>query len=880
MAEPKVQLVAPIGNISVPGMNVTGVVTASVISGNVTIGAAASIIQGNNIDIGAGIITATSFVGDQIGTYRAGSLTGSPDLVIGVVTASSYVGDVTGAATSIIQGTNINAGTFNATTFVGNVTGNITGDVIGHATGIGGSIKQGVNLNVGVATAVWYGDGSSLTGLAATGGYAAQNVTTGIGASGYETIIDLSYGNLIYYKGRANTTVGFASTSSTPEEIIFLRDTSSIYDLSFATGAVTIDGSDDYISIPASSEYDIGTGDFTVECWINADTLNTGGHYKRVWEIGASTSDSIGIDIQPEGVCNFRINDAVRVNTGNGVISTGTWTHIAVCRKSSTITLYINGTTSYSGGTSSESNSTDIDQSSNTFYIGANHAQPANSSWDGKISNFRYGTSAVYDGDFTPPLFELSAVAGTKILCCQSDSSATTAADSPGTLTVNGTVTAAAATISQNVSSGTITWPDRVRWDDDTTPTLISNRRSAAFQIFHLLSVDSGLTYNAWEEMKDNPTGGPYTLWTWGYNNYGQLAQNNLTSRSSPTQIPGTTWDQMPLEGSSGSDTSNSWISVKTDGTLWAWGHNESGELGVNDVNDGYSSPAQIGADTTWSHSAGDDAFHLAIKTDGTLWSWGRNLAGELGLNQLASWPGSSDTKKSSPTQVGTDGNWSKVTTGYRFAMATKTDGTLWTWGTSSDGSLGLNDNVRRSSPTQVGADSDWSDPIAGRDVQGAIKTDGTLYMWGRGHDGATGQNNRTDRSSPIQVPGTTWNTISIGTQPYVLATKTDGTLWSWGNGKKGQLGHNVGSSNLLLSSPTQVPGTNWSQAGAAEYQSQATKTDGTLWTWGDNVNSGTYGSLGLNDLTQRSSPTQIPGNDWMEASGGAGFGMAFKLSS
>ena len=892
MAEPKVQLVAPIGNISVPGMNVTGVVTASIISGNVgTIGIAQSIIQGNNIDIGAGIITATSFVGDQIGTYRAGSLTGSPDLVIGVVTASSYVGDVTGAATSIIQGTNTNAGTFNATTFVGNVTGNITGDVIGNATGVGASVKQGVNLNVGVATAVWYGDGSSLTGLAATGGYAAQNVTTGIGASGYETIIDLSYGNLIYYKGRANTTVGFASTSSAPEEIIFVRDTDPIvdYNVSYSTGRVQFDGTGDYLSLAASTDLQLD-GDFTVECWVYPQYSGNSVRQTLLANNGNFTSETSSAILinNPSTAAQYGVvaiwdydtssGSAVAIQN-SGTVGVNEWSHVAVVRSSNVIRIYVNGVLVSTPVTSS-----------NTFNFGTGETWIGRVNVDGDyytgiISNLRVvkGT-AVYTNNFVPPTAALTNITNTKLLCCQSTSSTTAATVTPGTITANGDPTADSTTVSKsgtNSINATLTWPDRVRWDDGTTPTLISNTRSAAFQIFHLLSVDSGLTYNAWEEMKDNPTGGPYTLWAWGYNNYGQLAQNNLTSRSSPTQIPGTTWDQMPLEGSSGSGTSNSWISVKTDGTLWAWGHNEYGELGVNDVNDGYSSPAQIGADTTWSHSAGDDAFHLAIKTDGTLWSWGRNLAGELGLNQTASWPGSGDTQKSSPTQVGTDGNWSKVTTGYRFAMATKTDGTLWTWGGSSDGSLGLNDNTRRSSPCQVGSDSDWSDPIAGRDVQAAIKTDGSLYMWGRGYEGATGQNNRTDRSSPIQV-GTdkTWNTLSIGTQPYVLAIKTDGTLWGWGNNWKGNLGLNSINPSSGISSPTQIPGTNWSQAGAAEFQSQATKTDGTLWTWGDNVNSGTYGSLGLNDLTQRSSPTQIPGTDWMEASGGAGFGMAFKLSS
>ena len=202
--------------------------------------------------------------------------------------------------------------------------------------------------------------------------------------------------------------------------------------------SVDFDGSDDYLSLGSSSDFNIGTGDFTFECWVYANALTTGGHYKRVWEMGTSTSNSIGIDIQPEGVCNFRINDSVIVNTGSGVISTKTWTHIAVCRESSTVTLYINGTTS-NGGTASASNTTDIDQSSNTFRIGANHAQPSNSSWNGKISNFRYGKDAVYDGTFTPSTEPLTSLTNTKILCC--NNSSTTGKTTGGTITANGTPT-------------------------------------------------------------------------------------------------------------------------------------------------------------------------------------------------------------------------------------------------------------------------------------------------------------------------------------------------------------------------------------------------------------------------------------------------------
>ena len=190
MAEPKVQLVAPIGNLTVPGINVTGVVTATTIGVN-TVGVAGSIIQGNNIDIGTGIITATSFVGDQIGTYRAASLTGSPDLVVGVVTSSGFVAQITG-----------------------DVTGDLTGNIVGTA----GSMISGKNLWVGIATATLVGNGSSLVGAAGSA-FTHQTVT----ADGATTSIDLSAGNIITFNQSANTTVSFANTSSSMN-ITFIRD--------------------------------------------------------------------------------------------------------------------------------------------------------------------------------------------------------------------------------------------------------------------------------------------------------------------------------------------------------------------------------------------------------------------------------------------------------------------------------------------------------------------------------------------------------------------------------------------------------------------------------------------------------------------------------
>ena len=187
--------------------------------------------------------------------------------------------------------------------------------------------------------------------------------------------------------------------------------------------------------------------------------------------------------------------------------------------------------------------------------------------------------------------------------------------------------------------------------------------------------------------------------------------------------------------------------------------------------------------------------------SNGLLFSWGGNIIGGLGQNN--------ETDYSSPTQVGSDSTWSdnrfKLAGGYRNANAIKTDGTLWAWGLGSNGQLGQNEahNDYHSSPTQVGTDTDWSSVHRGYEYGIYTKTDGTLWMSGRGNNGQLGQGNRTNYSSPIQIPGTWKQNARIGSgKQFVLAVKEDGALWSWGYQNQGQLGLNQG---IHISSPTQV---------------------------------------------------------------------------
>jgi alpha-tubulin suppressor-like RCC1 family protein len=345
-----------------------------------------------------------------------------------------------------------------------------------------------------------------------------------------------------------------------------------------------------------------------------------------------------------------------------------------------------------------------------------------------------------------------------------------------------------------------------------------------------------------------------YNLYSWGNNNVGQLGLGvSGTSYSSPKQVGSSTdWSLI-------ADTGDSAFSIKTNGTMWAWGSNDSGRLGLGNRTD-YSSPKQIGALTTWSFVAfGNGAQSIAIKTDGTLWTWGYNGDGELGLNNRTSY--------SSPKQVGSLTTWATAGKTDGASAAIKTDGTLWTWGYNANGGLGLGNTTQYSSPKQVGSLTNWSKIIGVIESFIAVKTDGTLWAWGRNNTwGQLGLGNLTNYSSPKQIGAlTNWSSIS-GAYINAGAIKTDGTLWTWGYNNFGTLG--IGNITSY-SSPKQVGAlTTWSKLTVSQYQVGAIKTDGTLWAWGNNP----YGQLGLGNRTYYSSPKQVGSlTTWLAVTSGYG---------
>jgi len=414
----------------------------------------------------------------------------------------------------------------------------------------------------------------------------------------------------------------------------------------------------------------------------------------------------------------------------------------------------------------------------------------------------------------------------------------------PSTLT-SGTAYSFILVLKQDGGTRTATWPSSVIWPGGTTPVLSAT--GGIRDIFTFMTINGGTSWLGFAgglNFAAAAASTAYNLFAWGRNNSGQLGLGDSTARSVPVQVGTlTTWSNTGLaEGNAGTRA------IKTDNTLWTWGTQSAlGDAATR------NSPVQVGGYITWSAVTTGNQNSLGLKSDGTLWAWGTNGDGDSGLGDVIN--------RSVPTQVGTLAAWSSVGAGNGWTAGLRTDGTLWTWGNNgaSYSQLGLGDNVSRSSPVQVGTLATWSVLSVGDKHGLALKNDGTLWGWGDNTNGSLGIGTASDKNSPVQV-GTlaTWSSISAG-NGHSVVLKTDNTLWAWGSNTNGRLG--LGDT-AHRSSPVQV-GTlaTWSAIarGSLRRCTLALQSDNTLWAWGKN-STNQSGDLGLGDAIDRSSPVQVGG--------------------
>ena len=236
----------------------------------------------------------------------------------------------------------------------------------------------------------------------------------------------------------------------------------------------------------------------------------------------------------------------------------------------------------------------------------------------------------------------------------------------------------------------------------------------------------------------------------------------------------------------------------------------------------------------------GGDVFCIALRSDGTVWAWGRNTYGQLG--------DSTNTDKSIPVQMLGLGNVVAISAGLRHSLALKSDGTVWACGQNDGAQLGDSTQTNRSVPVQVKQLANVIAISAGVNHNIALKSDGTIWYWG----GYYGTSNPAELVPQFQIFGTPGEITAISAGgSYSLFLKSDSTVWGWGHNTSGQLGTPAGG----VGGVSQVPGiSNVIAIAAGNSHSIALKNDSTVWTWGSNI----HGELGDGTKTSRHTPTQI----------------------
>ena len=325
----------------------------------------------------------------------------------------------------------------------------------------------------------------------------------------------------------------------------------------------------------------------------------------------------------------------------------------------------------------------------------------------------------------------------------------------------------------------------------------------------------------------------------WGANAYGQVGDGATADKSLPALVNGLSGIKSIAAGYQHS------LALKNDSTLWAWGDNTDGQLG-DGTNAGKTAPVKInGLSGVIAMSGGTAGYHsIALKKDGTVWTWGRNTDGQLGDGTIIS--------KNAPVQVSSLTGIIAIAGGEYHSLAIKNDGTVWAWGKNSKGQLGNGTVVNSNVPIQVTGLTGITAITGGRFFSIALKNDSTVWTWGENLYGQLGNGTTIDSNIPVQVTGLKEVTAIAGAAFHCLVIKRGGILLSWGRNTYGNLGNGT---TINSSAPVQATGiiNVVAIAGGTNY-SLAMKTNDSLFAFGRNTN----GQLGDGTTVDKYSPTAV----------------------
>ncbi len=314
----------------------------------------------------------------------------------------------------------------------------------------------------------------------------------------------------------------------------------------------------------------------------------------------------------------------------------------------------------------------------------------------------------------------------------------------------------------------------------------INARKKTSVQVKNLEDVIA-ITSGTWHSLALKSDG---TVWAWGRNNFGQIGDGTFKNRKTPVQVKDLT-DVVAIAGGYLHS-----LALRSDGTVWAWGSNWSGQLGNEAIVGASEVPIQVNSLSNISTIACGGDHSLAIRSsDGTIWAWGNNYYGQLGTGL--------NTNSTAPVLVNGLSNVSKIQGGYIHSLALVSDGTVWTWGNNRYGQLGDGSTIEeKHTPVQVMnvanivniATKGWHNLV--------LNSEGKIFSWGNNSNGQLGNGTRSERNIPVEVSELEDITdISTGWQ-HSLALSADGTVWAWGDNRFGQLGDRTNKDRKI---PTQV---------------------------------------------------------------------------
>ena len=709
--------------------------------------------------------------------------------------------------------------------------------------------------------------------------------------------------------------------------------TSTPTKVSGATYSLVFNGSSQYLTLPTSTTYISASSDYTIEFWCNARSLgsgsagcmlytSSGGNYQIIMRLNGSAWEVYYMYAQ------------AFATVPTSTIPLNQWHHMALVRISGTVKWYIDGT-QYATVSSNTVGASDLQIGMYASYY-----------FDGYISNLRIvNGTGVYTSAFTPPTTPLTAITNTSLLTAQNstivdNSTNALTITNTGTVTVSNTSTPAlyeyASIISVNDN-----W--QWGWDDSA---------SYGFKFMQSISKTDTTTYTGvlntgiWYHIAVQRVSGTLSTWVNGVNTgFNCVDTTNYTSTNaiyigrnrhpskiaylpgyisnlriikgqglfSTTFTPSTSPLTTTTVGHTGSGAASSFTGTTilltaqntsiVDNSTTAFTFTNTGATGYS-LSTPFTSAISFGAIFATQISAGG-THSVAIDSSNKLYTWGFSGHGEIGDGIL-------NNHRSAPTQIAYQALWTSVSAGIGQTIATPIDKSLFMWGNNASGQLGLNDIASRSSPVQISSNattflvpnkssptqigtSSWSQVSAGNTNSYALNKNNILFVWGWNTSGQLGTNNTFNRSSPVQISASiSYNQISAGgTHLTVIPYSSPQTILATGLGTSGQLGDQtvvtksypvttVASayafnspttvavptgdySSYYNSSPVQVGTSSWTAVSAGGTHTIGIKYDNTLWSWGKNSN----GQLADSTTINRSSPVQVGISSWSQVSAG-----------